>query len=78
MADKGRMLMHFARFDKSDRLQRVYHLLLEGPQTTMDIIQKAGVCAVSSIISELRAQGIRVECEPIKRGVYKYQLESQC
>ena len=71
--------MHFAKLDKSDRLQRVYNLLRqEGSQTTMDIIQKAGVCAVSSIISEMRAQGIIIDCEPIKRGVYKYTLGSQC
>ena len=70
--------MHYAKLDKSDRLQRVYNLLRqEGPQTTMQIIQKANVAAVSSIISEIRAQGIIIECEPIRRGVYKYTLGCQ-
>jgi len=71
--------MHYAKLDKSDRLQRVYNLLRqEGPQTTMQIIQKANVAAVSSIVSELRAQGIIIECEPIRRGIYKYTLGCQC
>jgi hypothetical protein len=71
--------MHYAKLDKSDRLQRVYNLLRqEGPQTTMQIIQKANVAAVSSIISEIRAQGIQIECQPIRRGVYKYTLGCQC
>jgi len=71
--------MHYAKLDKSDRLMRVYNLLREeGEQTTMDIIKKAQVCAVSSIISELRAQGIIIECEPIRRGIYKYTLGCQC
>lgn len=68
--------MHNAKLENSDRLQRVYNLLKnEGAQTTMQIIQKAGVCAVNSIISELRRNGKLIRCEAIARGVYKYSLD---
>ena len=44
--------MNAATLEKSDRLQRVYKLLQQGGEyTTLDIIQRASVCAVNSIIS---------------------------
>ncbi len=50
--------MNAANLTKSDRLQRVFKLLSGGGEfTTLEIIQKAGVCAVNSIISELRQNG---------------------
>jgi hypothetical protein len=53
-----------AQIDKSDRLQKVAKLLGRGGEyTTMEIIQKAGVCAVNSIISELRQNGYDIRCE---------------
>jgi hypothetical protein len=53
-----------AHLSKSDRLQRVFNLLSKGGEhTTLEIIQKAGVCAVNSIISELRANGFDISCE---------------
>lgn len=56
--------MNAANFDKSDRLQRVYKLLKRGGElTTLEIIQRAGVCAVNSIISELRQQGYQITCQ---------------
>lgn len=56
--------MNAATLDTSDRLQRVYKLLSKGGEyTTLDIIQKAGVCAVNSIISELRANGYDIKCQ---------------
>jgi hypothetical protein len=68
--------VNHASIAKSDRLQRVLRVLQEGrPFTTMEIIQYAGVCAVNSIISELRANGIRVRCDRLRQGVYSYQLE---
>ena len=55
--------MNAANFDKSERLQKVANLLGRGGEyTTLDIIQKAGVCAVNSIISELRANGYSIDC----------------
>ena len=56
--------MNAAQIDKSDRLQKVAKLLGRGGEyTTMEIIQKAGVCAVNSIISELRQNGYDIRCE---------------
>lgn len=56
--------MNAAIFDKSDRLQRVYKLLKKGGEyTTLDIIQRAGVCAVNSIVSELRQAGYQITCQ---------------
>ena len=56
--------MNAANLGKSERLQRVFKLLSKGGEyTTLEIIQKAGVCAVNSIISELRANGYDIDCE---------------
>ena len=66
--------MHSATLEKSDRLQRVYNRLMEGPATTMELIRDAGVCAVNSIISELRNNGIGIDCECLRKGVYQYRL----
>jgi len=53
-----------ANASKSDRLQRVYKLLSRGGEfTTLEIIQGAGVCAVNSIISELRQNGYHIDCQ---------------
>lgn len=56
--------MNAAKIEKSDRLQRVLALLKKGGEyTTLEIIQKAGVCAVNSIISELRQHGYQISCQ---------------
>lgn len=56
--------MNAANFDKSERLQKVAKLLGRGGEyTTMEIIKKAGVCAVNSIISELRENGYMITCQ---------------
>ena len=56
--------MNAATLEKSDRLQRVFNLLSKGGEyTTLDIIKKAGVCAVNSIISELRENGYQITCQ---------------
>jgi len=74
VAGRLRLSVHNAKLENSNRLQRVYSLLQSGPKTTMQIIQEAGVCAVNSIISELRVNGITIHCECIRKGVYKYSL----
>jgi hypothetical protein len=66
--------MHNARLERSDRLRRVLNLLLLGPHTTWQISREAGVCAVNSIIAELRANGIPVNCRCLRRGVFEYSL----
>lgn len=66
--------MHFARLESSDRLQRVLRVLETGPKTTLQIIQEAGVCAVNSIVSELRANKYNILCQCVRKGVFKYTL----
>jgi hypothetical protein len=83
-ADFARPAMHFARLDKSARLRTVLEFL-QGcgcrGATTRDIIQKCGVCAVNSIISELRRNGCRITCEFDIRTetatIYRYRLEQE-
>ena len=56
--------MNAANLEKSDRLKRVLKLLSGGGEfTTLEIIQKASVCAVNSIISELRQNGYQIDCQ---------------
>jgi hypothetical protein len=56
--------MNAAHLGSSERLQRVFKLLSKGGEyTTLEIIQQAGVCAVNSVISELRANGFDISCE---------------
>lgn len=67
--------MKAANIEKSARLGRVLDLLSQGGEfTTLDIIKKAGVCAVNSIISELRCNGYEINCQ--RRGdKWFYRLE---
>ena len=59
--------MNAASIESSDRLNRVLDLLSQGGEcTTLDIIIKANVCAVNSIISELRQNGFDIACQ--RRG----------
>lgn len=56
--------MNSAKADQSKRLQRVLKVLSDTkPHTTREIIRKASVCAVNSIISELRDNGYKIECQ---------------
>lgn len=55
--------MHSASIERSPRLKRVDDLLADGQEyTTLDIVNKAQVCAVNSCISELRANGRVIHC----------------
>ncbi|NBX50683.1 hypothetical protein EBT25_12280 [bacterium] len=67
--------MNYANIEKSDRLARVAELLSQGGEfTTLDIIKQAHVCAVNSIISELRQNGYGISCQ--RRGSkWYYKLE---
>ena len=59
--------MNAAKLDKSDRLQRVFKLLRKGGEfTTLDVVMKARVCAVNSVMAELRQNGYNVSCQ--RRG----------
>lgn len=67
--------MNAAKLSKSDRLRRVASLLKKArkPLSTMDIISKANVCAVNSIVSELRANGMTIDCNRIG-DVWYYRI----
>lgn len=55
--------MHAARLSRSPRLKRVHDLLKDGVErSTMDIDRRANVCAVGTLISELRRNGAVIEC----------------
>ena len=55
--------MHTAQLKTSPRLQRVAALLRDGkPHSTMAIIRGCGVCAVNSIVAELRLNGLTITC----------------
>ena len=75
-----RATIHSARLETSERLQRVLEVLSDGkPHTTREIIMAADVCAVNTIVSELRDNGCSIDCAPVKgkRGVYAYTLKGE-
>ncbi len=41
---------------------------------TLDILIGAGVCAVNSCVSELRANGLTIECRRVGRERFEYRL----
>lgn len=68
--------IHYAQLETSPRLQRLLKFLSDGrARTTLEIIQQAQVCAVSTAIKELRMNGFEIECRPVRRGVYEYQMK---
>ena len=71
--------MHAARLGSSARLQRVHDLLSSGLEySTLDILRLARVCAVNSIVAELRHGGAEIECRQsvTRRGkrVWLYRM----
>ena len=55
--------MNAACLNRSARLQRVHGLLADGREySTLEIVDAARVCAVNSIVSELRANGAAIGC----------------
>ncbi len=70
--------MHAARLSKSDRLQRVNDLLADGREySTMEIIFLANVCAVNSIVAELRHNGVDVRCRQEAKVFYYKRWDVQ-
>jgi len=71
----GQSASHYASIESSARLQRVHKLLSDGKwHGTREIMRTADVCAVNSIISELRSNGYDVITRCVGRGRYEYQL----
>ena len=73
--------MHHAHLSRSDRLQAVYRLLSDGAEhSTYELSRLADVCAVNSIVSELRANGVAIECRqsvaPHGERIWLYRLVS--
>jgi len=59
--------MKAAKLENSERLQRVDRLLSTGKEfSTREIVQLAYVCAVNSIIAELKENGRTIKCK--RRG----------
>ncbi len=68
-------MRHAAKIETSERLQRVLQVLQDGQwHSTLDIMKKTYLCAVGSAISELRANGIAVECRCVGQGKYEYRM----
>ena len=56
-------MIHAAMLDSSPRLRRAHELLKSGKEySTKEVMLLADVCAVNSCISELRANGCRIDC----------------
>jgi hypothetical protein len=70
--EKGKM--HYAFIFSSQRLWRVFCFLKSGKwHSTRQIISGAHVCAVNSIMSEIRANGINYEVKR-EKNIYYYRL----
>lgn len=69
--------MHSARLAHSDRLQRVLRVLSDGrPHSTLDLMQRARVCAVNSCVAELRDNGVEINCTR-KGDVWRYKANTE-
>lgn len=70
--------MHYARLEKSPRLQRLLAVLQNGYwHSTRELILRANICAVNSTIAELRANGFEIECRQVGRGRFEYLLKKE-
>lgn len=74
--------IHYAKLSSSKRLQKLHRLLSTGGEyTTHEISRLAGIQAVSAAITELRRNGISINCRFISHDAvsdsrtYGYQLE---
>lgn len=68
--------MHAARIEKSPRLKRTAAFLADGREhSTLQIIAGAGVCAVSAVVAELRANGLDIVCRR-DGGLWFYRLNT--
>ena len=70
--------IHAATLEGSERLQRVAYLLSDYREyTTRQIVKQADVCAVNTIVQELRENGLKIACRCITRGVYGYTMQKR-
>ncbi|AJF07784.1 hypothetical protein [Geoalkalibacter subterraneus] len=67
--------IHYAKIDESERLQRAHRLLSDGAwHSTRDIMRAADVCAVNTVIAELRCNGYDIVTRCVGRGRFEYQM----
>ncbi len=67
---------HFANAETSERLQHVLVVLGDGLEhTTYEILHQAQVCAVNSIIHELRKNGFDIPKAKRRADRYYYKLQ---
>ncbi len=65
--------MNAARLSNSDRLRRVARLLKSGKTfSTLQIVRLARVVAVSSIVAELRSNGMNISCTGLSLRVFRH------
>lgn len=70
-------MIHYAKIENSPRLQRVLELLKTGLEySTREIIHMADVCAVNTIITELRRNGIKINVRQ-ENKIFYYRLNRQ-
>ena len=73
----NRRTIKAALLERSERLQKVAIFLSDGkPHSTRDIIKKCDVCAVSTIIDELREpkNGFDIICKQVRKGIWEYTM----
>ncbi|MCK5605053.1 hypothetical protein KAR91_24400 [Candidatus Pacearchaeota archaeon] len=66
-----------ALLENSPRLQRVARFLSDGkPYSTREIIKECDVCAVNSIVDELRdpKNGFDIVCKQVGKECWKYRM----
>ncbi len=55
--------MNYARIENSPRLKRLAEVLADGREhSTLDLVGRAGICAVNSAVAELRENGYDIDC----------------
>ncbi len=67
--------MHHARLQHSPRLRRALRVLqrARGEMTTWELSRAAGICAVNSVIAELRENGAEITCrQEVKDGQRRF------
>ncbi len=67
--------MHHARLHTSPRLRRTLKVLQEaqGEMTTYELSRAADICAVNSVIAELRENGAEITCrQAVKDGQRRF------
>jgi hypothetical protein len=60
-------MIHFAKLEKSERLQRIYNLLKERDATGATTLEISRICdtvCAGSGVAELRANGKKIKAKP--------------